>query len=121
MSTSPAADWLVNNPDTGEEVAAPATGFSLGGSGTSASADVGTFNAPSVSGVAAAATHDATAPIDAETATDPGANSLKCDDCGRMLRDTTAAQAHATRTGHQNFSQSTEVIKPLSGRHSFYA
>jgi hypothetical protein len=50
-----------------------------------------------------------------ETAAEASANSLKCDDCGRLLRDTTAAQAHAMRTGHANFSQSTEEIKPLTG------
>lgn len=44
------------------------------------------------------------------------ANSLVCDECGRMLRHTDAAQLHAHKTGHQNFSQSTEIIKPLTGK-----
>jgi UBX domain-containing protein 1/4 len=39
------------------------------------------------------------------------AASLKCDDCGALLRDTTAAELHAHKTGHSNFSESTvEVI-----------
>lgn len=50
-----------------------------------------------------------------ETLDEPTANSLKCDDCGKLLRNADAAQFHAHKTGHQNFSQSTEVIKPLTG------
>lgn len=46
--------------------------------------------------------------------TDADANSLKCDDCGKMLRNADVAQVHATRTGHQNFSQSTDEIAPLT-------
>ncbi|KAI9325867.1 ubiquitin-related domain-containing protein [Zopfochytrium polystomum] len=49
--------------------------------------------------------------ISAEQAT---AASLKCDDCGRLLRDATSAEAHAIKTGHQNFSESVEQIKPLT-------
>jgi hypothetical protein len=40
------------------------------------------------------------------------ANSLKCDDCGTLLRDEDFATLHAHKTGHVNFSQSTESIKP---------
>ncbi|KAI9090285.1 ubiquitin-related domain-containing protein [Phlyctochytrium arcticum] len=49
--------------------------------------------------------------ITAEQAT---AQSLVCDDCGRILRDATAAEFHAMKTTHQNFSESTQVIKPLT-------
>ncbi|KAJ2998430.1 hypothetical protein HDV02_004545 [Globomyces sp. JEL0801] len=42
------------------------------------------------------------------------AQSLKCDDCDRLLRDATAAEMHAIKTGHQNFSESTSIIKPLT-------
>ncbi|KAI9332245.1 ubiquitin-related domain-containing protein [Obelidium mucronatum] len=42
------------------------------------------------------------------------AASLKCDDCGRLLRDAAAAEFHAIKTQHQNFSESTQVIKPLT-------
>jgi hypothetical protein len=49
-----------------------------------------------------------------ENLTEPTANSLKCDDCGKLLRNADAAQFHAHKTGHQNFSQSTEEIKPLT-------
>lgn len=40
------------------------------------------------------------------------ANSLKCDDCGALLKDEDFATLHAHKTGHVNFSQSTEAIKP---------
>ncbi|KAJ3217870.1 hypothetical protein HDU67_007156 [Dinochytrium kinnereticum] len=63
-------------------------------------------------------------PMDAtpEAAADDGeitedqatAQSLKCDDCGRLLRDATAAELHAVKTQHVNFSESTQVIKPLT-------
>ncbi|KAH9881327.1 hypothetical protein IAQ61_000050 [Plenodomus lingam] len=42
------------------------------------------------------------------------AKSLVCDDCGRKLRSTTQAEWHASKTGHENFSQSTEEIAPLT-------
>eukprot|EP00041_Stephanoeca_diplocostata_P011252 m.182926 g.182926 ORF g.182926 m.182926 type:complete len:338 (-) comp18475_c0_seq4:2751-3764(-) len=48
---------------------------------------------------------------DAESDT---AESLQCDECGKKLRDATAAQRHAERTQHTQFSESTDVIKPLS-------
>lgn len=44
--------------------------------------------------------------------TDLNANSLKCDDCGMLLKDEDFATLHAHKTGHVNFSQSTEQIKP---------
>lgn len=38
--------------------------------------------------------------------------SLKCDDCGALLKDEDFATLHAHKTGHVNFSQSNEAIKP---------
>ncbi|XP_048586395.1 UBX domain-containing protein 1 [Nematostella vectensis] len=40
--------------------------------------------------------------------------SLVCDDCGKRLRSENDVQFHAARTGHANFSESTEEIKPLT-------
>lgn len=40
------------------------------------------------------------------------ANSLKCDDCGVLLKDEDFATLHAHKTGHVNFSQSAESLKP---------
>ncbi|CAF3449303.1 unnamed protein product [Rotaria sp. Silwood1] len=42
------------------------------------------------------------------------ANSLKCDECGKLLKDADAATAHAMKTNHSSFSECTETIKPLT-------
>ena len=42
------------------------------------------------------------------------AASLKCTDCGKLFSSPARAEYHATRTDHQNFEESTEVIKPLT-------
>ncbi|ORY49166.1 UBX-domain-containing protein [Rhizoclosmatium globosum] len=58
---------------------------------------------------------DTTTDLDAGiTEAEATAASLKCDDCGRLLRDAAAAEFHAVKSGHQNFSESTQVIKPLT-------
>lgn len=53
---------------------------------------------------------------DAGPALKPGelAQSLVCNDCGRQLRSHAQAEFHASKTGHINFSESTESIKPLT-------
>lgn len=53
---------------------------------------------------------------DAGPALKPGevAQSLVCNDCGRHLRSHAQAEFHASKTGHINFSESTESIKPLT-------
>ncbi|XP_061174801.1 UBX domain-containing protein 1-like [Saccostrea echinata] len=42
------------------------------------------------------------------------AMSIKCDVCGKLLKNEMDAQAHAARTQHDSFSESTEEIKPLT-------
>lgn len=44
----------------------------------------------------------------------PQARSLKCDECGKLLKSEVDVQAHAARTQHASFSESTEEIKPLT-------
>lgn len=53
---------------------------------------------------------------EAGPALEPGeeAQSLVCNECGRQLRSHAQAEFHASKTGHINFSESTEVIKPLT-------
>ena len=62
---------------------------------------------------------------DAKTETDPKtvpadlrpgeeAKSLVCGDCGRKFRSHAQAEFHATKTGHVDFSESTEEIAPLT-------
>ncbi|CAG8528034.1 15662_t:CDS:2 [Acaulospora colombiana] len=87
----PADKVLLSHPDDLDE---PVEGNSLGGepSGTSLNEDEGEIQ-------------------DGEQT----AQSLKCDDCEKLFRDgENAAERHATRTGHVNFSESTTVIKPLT-------
>ncbi|BFZ06875.1 hypothetical protein BsWGS_09914 [Bradybaena similaris] len=42
------------------------------------------------------------------------AKSLKCDECGKVLRNEMEVQTHAARTQHSSFSESTEEVKPLT-------
>ncbi|KAF2269212.1 UBX domain protein [Lojkania enalia] len=42
------------------------------------------------------------------------AKSLVCDDCGKKFRSIPQAEFHANKSGHENFSESTEEIKPLT-------
>ena len=62
---------------------------------------------------------------DAKAETDPSAvpadlkpgeeaKSLVCGECGRKLRSHAQAEFHATKTGHVDFSESTEEIAPLT-------
>lgn len=62
---------------------------------------------------------DAKAEVDPKTLPadlKPGeeAKSLVCGDCGRKLRSHAQAEFHATKTGHVDFSESTEEIAPLT-------
>lgn len=57
---------------------------------------------------------ETTASSEADTEQVQQANSLKCDDCGKLLKSEADAQAHAARTQHSNFSESVEEIKPLT-------
>jgi len=83
-----ALQWLEDNQDKDfEEIKAADT--------TGASATVG----------------DASTSASAE---EPVANSLVCDDCGKKFKNADSAQFHAVKAGHENFSQSTEEIKPLT-------
>ncbi|CAM9954587.1 unnamed protein product, partial [Ectocarpus fasciculatus] len=42
------------------------------------------------------------------------AQSLKCDECGVTLRDMAAAELHASKTSHSDFSESTDAVKALT-------
>ena len=42
------------------------------------------------------------------------AKSLVCNECGKKFRGVAAAEYHATKTEHQDFSESTDEIKPLT-------
>lgn len=40
--------------------------------------------------------------------------SIKCDDCGKVLKDSDAAQFHSYKSSHSNFSESTEEYTPMT-------
>ncbi|CAG8532307.1 3092_t:CDS:2 [Ambispora gerdemannii] len=94
-----AMDWLFAHPGDLEE---PAPAQALGSAQTAAIS--------SSEGGELAAEQDGDEINDGEQT----AQSLQCDDCQRLLRDATAAERHAARTGHINFSESTTAIKPLT-------
>jgi preprotein translocase subunit SecD len=57
----------------------------------------------------------------ADAATEPPAlqpgeeaKSLVCDDCSKKFRSVAQAEFHGSKTGHENFSESTEEIAPLT-------
>ncbi|ORX88275.1 UBX-domain-containing protein [Anaeromyces robustus] len=48
------------------------------------------------------------------SSSDAVARSLVCNVCKKIIKDAQAAEFHAIKTGHQDFSESTEAIKPLT-------
>ncbi|CAM9164716.1 unnamed protein product [Hapterophycus canaliculatus] len=42
------------------------------------------------------------------------AQSLKCDQCQTLLKDVAAAELHAAKTSHSEFSESTDAVKALT-------
>ncbi|KIW12649.1 hypothetical protein PV08_09927 [Exophiala spinifera] len=42
------------------------------------------------------------------------ARSLVCNECGKKFRGTAQAEFHASKSGHTDFAESTEEIKPLT-------
>ncbi|ORY23732.1 UBX-domain-containing protein [Neocallimastix californiae] len=62
----------------------------------------------------AAETKDTSMEENAPSNNDGEAKSLICNDCQKILKDAQAAEFHAIKTGHQNFSESTEAVKPLT-------
>ncbi|XP_062127849.1 UBX domain-containing protein 1 [Drosophila sulfurigaster albostrigata] len=93
-----AMEWLLAHGD--EEIPAAAAAAPAAPAADAATATAATAsqdNAPSSSG-----------------ATEAVAKSLKCDDCGKVLKDQTEVEYHAAKTGHANFSESTEEKKALT-------
>ncbi|GAB5587072.1 hypothetical protein Unana1_01972 [Umbelopsis nana] len=93
----PAMDWLLEHSEDADIDEEINEGQSLQGSATSATP-------------ATASTEDEGEIKDGEQT----AQSLICNDCQKLFRDAGAAERHAIRTSHQNFSESTEAIKPLT-------
>ncbi|KAK4515569.1 uncharacterized protein ATC70_010519 [Mucor velutinosus] len=93
----PAMDWILAHPEVSDEPEEETT-------------------PPQVLGSASSST-PATANAQEEGEIQDGeqtAQSLICNDCQKLFRDAAGAERHATFTGHQNFAESTEAIKPLT-------
>ncbi|KAF9525941.1 ubiquitin-related domain-containing protein [Crepidotus variabilis] len=45
---------------------------------------------------------------------DVEAKSIKCSECGKIFKNTALANFHAEKSGHDQFEESTEEIKPLT-------
>lgn len=50
----------------------------------------------------------------AAAAADAEPKSIKCSECGKIFKNTALAQYHAEKSGHDQFEESTEEIKPLT-------
>ncbi|CAL1537316.1 unnamed protein product [Lymnaea stagnalis] len=100
-----AMDWLFahsDDPDIDEPFEAPKDHV-LG------KADEGTASTPSSDSQADTSVTEESPDGDAMHA-----KSLKCDECGKLLKNPMDAQAHAARTQHASFSESTDEVKPLT-------
>jgi len=114
-----AIEWLFNHP-----VADPSSGHTLGGGKSETSAENDSTNSTLDGAPAGDSPAAGDSPVVAESHADDGsaadgssttvALSLVCEDCGKQIRSEADAQAHAARTGHQNFAESSEAVKPLT-------
>jgi thiol-disulfide isomerase/thioredoxin len=56
--------------------------------------------------------------MDIEEPIPPGAGmvaqSYKCNECGKIMSNMGVLEMHANKTGHSDFEESTELVKPLS-------
>jgi hypothetical protein len=84
-------------------------------------------SAVSGSGAAAGVTSDVGAPMDQDDEDSEAlkslgvlanneveAKSIKCSECGKIFRNTALANFHAEKSGHDQFEESMEEIKPLT-------
>lgn len=49
-----------------------------------------------------------------KSAAEAVAKSYKCNECGKVLSNMANLELHANKTGHSDFSESTESVKPLT-------
>lgn len=95
-------EWLLSHPEEEMEATIAAAGEPATGTETAQ---------PSEGAAAAGSGEPPEASGTSETAE---AKSLKCDDCGRLFKSQLEVEFHAAKSGHSNFSESTEEKKPLT-------
>jgi len=59
-------------------------------------------------------TSNTTSEMNTSTSSSAVPKSYKCEDCNKLFADTAALEYHAMKSGHSNFSESTEEKKPLT-------
>ncbi|XP_077286057.1 UBX domain-containing protein 1 [Arctopsyche grandis] len=89
----PAMEWLLAHADDPEPIA----------QSSSSSQEESNENAPETS----------SEPAEDDASLDQP-KSLKCEDCGKLFRTQVEVEYHAAKSGHSNFSESTEEKKPLT-------
>ncbi|XP_078036479.1 UBX domain-containing protein 1 [Augochlora pura] len=92
----PAMEWLLAHADEAE----PTPEQSLGDSVPTS--------------VAETPAQDSTATASSQVSTTEVAKSMKCDVCGKLFKTNLEVEFHATKSGHDQFSESTEEKKPLT-------
>ncbi|XP_072754755.1 UBX domain-containing protein 1 [Anoplolepis gracilipes] len=95
----PAMEWLLAHSDEAE----PAPEPSIGESAPALAADT------PIQDNVASASNQLVSTTDCETA-----KSMKCDVCGKLFKSNLEVEFHATKSGHDRFSESTEEKKPLT-------
>lgn len=113
-----AMEWLlahaddpgINDPPA-EDVTGAAAGHSLGSQESSEKMETSETPESKESGDAPAEKSEETGEASADG---EAAKSIKCDDCGKLFKTSEEVEFHAVKSGHSNFSESTEEKKPLS-------
>ncbi|XP_035721324.1 UBX domain-containing protein 1-like [Vespa mandarinia] len=92
----PAMEWLLAHSDDTEPSPEPPVAESAPAS------------------VADTPAQDSVASTGGQVSTTDVAKSMKCDVCGKLFNSSLAVEFHATKSGHDRFSESTEEKKPLT-------
>lgn len=98
----PAMEWLLAHCDEAEPVPEP----------TPAAEPPIAESAPD--SIAAVPSQDSIASASGQNTQPNVAKSMKCDVCGKLFGTTLEMEFHATKSGHDQFSESTEEKKPLT-------
>ncbi|XP_045133807.1 UBX domain-containing protein 1-like [Portunus trituberculatus] len=113
-----AMEWLLahsEDPGINDPPAEPAGAAAVG---TSGDGDRGASGAEATEGAIGGVEEGKASAAEATKEGDEDgqdeAKSIKCDDCGKLFKTSEEVEFHAVKSGHTNFSESTEEKKPLS-------
>jgi len=121
-SLEDAINWIISHPD--DEATAANVSGSVGPKmmmdtdvPEESTVEITMDDKPSVDGDAPEAASERAVPVVQPTPTVPiamEAKSYKCEDCQKLMRTEDEVQFHAAKSGHVNFSESTDEVKPLT-------